>query len=62
MEGKMYSDRIPALIREWILCPYCGAKHSIHTDKAECHGVLVKCTRGCGREFEIIIRKGRQEK
>lgn len=59
MESKI---KIPALRRDWILCPHCGAKHSIHDDRAECRGVFVKCTRGCGREFEIVIKEGKQIK
>lgn len=62
MKGKLYSDMIPPMRREWIVCPFCGAKHSIHTEKAECKGVFVKCTRGCGREFEIVIHEGKQLK
>lgn len=49
-----------ATVRTWIRCPYCNAKYSIHDDTAECHGVFVKCTRGCGAEFEIVIRNGKQ--
>ena len=56
---KNYYDRIPAMRREWARCPFCGAKHSLFTEKAECSGVYVKCTRGCGREFEIKIRNGK---
>lgn len=46
--------------RKWIICPYCGAKHSIYDDTAECHGVFLKCTRGCKMEFELIIEDGKQ--
>lgn len=60
MDKQSYSERIPAMRREWIKCLYCGAKHSLYTEKAECNGVFVKCTRGCGREFEIKIRNGKQ--
>lgn len=48
--------------RKWILCPYCGAKHSIYDDTAECHGVFLKCTRGCKCEFELVIHAGEQVK
>lgn len=51
---------IPALRRTWILCPFCGAKFALHDDKASCRGVFVKCTRGCGKEFEIRIANGKQ--
>ena len=46
--------------RKWIRCPHCGAKHSIFDDTAECHGVFLLCTRGCKKEFELIIEDGKQ--
>lgn len=46
--------------RMWIVCPYCGAKHSIYENTAECHGVFLKCTRGCKQEFELVIEDGKQ--
>lgn len=46
--------------RKWIKCPYCGAKHSIYEDTAECKGVFLKCTRGCKKEFELVIKNGEQ--
>lgn len=46
--------------RVWIKCPYCGAKHSIYDNAAECHGVYLKCTRGCKQEFELVIKDGKQ--
>ena len=46
--------------RKWIRCPHCNAKHSIYDDAAECHGVYLKCTRGCKREFELVIEHGEQ--
>ena len=52
----------PETERKWIRCPYCGAKHSIYTDAAECRGVFLLCTRGCKREFELIIEDGEQVK
>lgn len=54
------SPQIPALRRSWVICPSCGAKYALHDNKAECHGVFVKCTRGCGKEFEIVITNGKQ--
>lgn len=41
-------------------CVYCGAKQTIYTDAAECREVFLKCTRGCGREFELVIEDGVQ--
>ena len=48
--------------RKWIRCPHCGAKHSIFDNTAECHGVFLLCTRGCKKEFELIIKDGKQIK
>ena len=48
--------------QKWIRCPYCGAKHSIHDDTANCEGVYLKCTRGCKRIFELVIKDGEQIK
>jgi len=45
---------------KWSLCPFCGAKHSLYSNVAECHDVFLKCTRGCKREFELVIKDGRQ--
>lgn len=56
----MDSIKIPGFRRQWVCCPYCGAKHSLYSERAECRQVFVKCTRGCGREFEIIIKDGKQ--
>lgn len=50
----------PPLEYEWIVCPYCGAKTCIKDDTAECKGVYVKCTRGCRRRFEVVIKDGKQ--
>ena len=47
--------------RKWIRCPYCGAKHSIYDNLAECRGVFLKCYRGCKREFELLIHNGEQQ-
>lgn len=44
----------------WARCPHCGAKTVLHLDTAECSGVLVKCTRGCGQVFELVLRGGKQ--
>jgi DNA-directed RNA polymerase subunit RPC12/RpoP len=52
--------KIPPLDRKWIKCPYCGAKTVIYDNTALCSGVHIKCTRGCKREFEIIIKDGKQ--
>ncbi len=52
----------PPIERMWIKCPSCGAKHSLYDNTAECHGVFLKCTRGCGIEFELVIENGKQKK
>lgn len=46
--------------RNWIKCPHCGAKHSIYDNTANCNGVFLMCTRGCKREFELLIDNGVQ--
>lgn len=46
--------------RIWARCPYCGAKTVIFDNTASCHGIFLKCTRGCGREFELTIKNGKQ--
>ena len=46
--------------RKWAVCPCCGAKTTIYDDTAECHGVWMKCTRGCKKEFELVVRGGKQ--
>ena len=46
--------------RTWARCPYCGAKAIIFDNTAACFGVFLKCTRGCGREFELVIQNGKQ--
>lgn len=48
--------------RKWILCPHCGARHSLYDNTANCNGVFLKCTRGCKLEFELIIEDGVQVK
>lgn len=52
----------PETRRDWIRCTYCGAKASagLYGNHAVCSGVYTKCTRGCGKEFEIIIKDGEQ--
>lgn len=50
----------PPLERFWLRCPHCGAKTLLYDNTAECSGVYAKCTRGCKREFEIIIINGKQ--
>lgn len=62
MNPEIPKPEIPALYRSWIRCPYCGARYALSDNKAECKGVFVKCTRGCKREFEIKIHKGKQIK
>lgn len=46
--------------RIWVRCPHCGAKSVIFDNTADCHGVYIKCTRGCRREFELVIEDGQQ--
>lgn len=46
--------------RKWIICPYCKAKNSIYDNAANCNGVYLKCTRGCKKEFELVIEAGKQ--
>ncbi len=50
----------PSIERTWVRCPYCNAKHSLYDNTSECHGVFLACTRGCKREFELIIKDGVQ--
>lgn len=50
----------PALQRIWARCPYCDAKTLLYDNTANCKGIFVKCTRGCKREFELIIINGKQ--
>lgn len=47
-------------VRKWALCPHCKAKVLIYTDIAECSGVFPVCTRGCRKQFELIIQNGEQ--
>lgn len=54
--------KMPSLERKWVNCPHCGAKHSIYDNTANCNGVFLKCTRGCGCEFELRIKDGEQLK
>ena len=51
----------PQLMRKWAKCPHCGAKTVIYDNTAECNGVFLICTRGCKREFELIIKDGKQK-
>lgn len=51
---------ITATKRKWAKCPYCGAKTTIYDNAAECRGVWIKCTRGCKKEFELVVRNGEQ--
>lgn len=50
----------PALERAWVRCPFCGAKVILYDNTAQCKGVFAKCTRGCKREFEVVIEDGKQ--
>lgn len=50
----------PAIERKWLLCPHCGMKVLLYDNTADCSGVFVKCTRGCRKTFEVVIRDGEQ--
>lgn len=52
--------KLPPIERQWLRCPYCGAKVILYDNTAHCAGVYAKCTRGCKREFEVKIQKGKQ--
>ena len=52
--------KIVAIEQKWVRCPFCGAKHSIYDNTANCKGVFLKCTRGCKRIFELVIKDGEQ--
>lgn len=51
---------IPPTETMWAVCPYCGAKCVIIDNKANCHGVFLKCTRGCKNTFELKVKDGTQ--
>lgn len=60
---NIHRRNIPILAteRKWAVCPKCGAKTVIYDDAAECHGIWLKCTRGCRTcEFELVIRDNKQ--
>lgn len=52
--------KLPPLRREWVRCPSCGAKTILYDNTAKCSGVYIKCTRGCKKEFELVIINGKQ--
>lgn len=56
-----YKIKMPAIERKWARCPFCGAKVTIYDNTASCRGVFVKCSRGCKREFELVIVDGEQK-
>ena len=47
---------------EKVTCPYCGATVNIlYTPTAQCCGVWVRCkARHCRREFEVVLKGGKQ--
>lgn len=53
--------KIPALQKNWARCTECGHKTVLFDNTANCSGVWLKCTRGCGKEFELVIVNGKQE-
>lgn len=44
----------------WAVCPFCRSKTVLFDDQAECSGVWMKCKRGCGMVFELVIHDGKQ--
>lgn len=56
----MNNIKLPSTETKWAVCPYCGAKTVIYDNTANCSGVHQKCTRGCRRVFELVIKNGRQ--
>ncbi|MEG2621408.1 MAG: hypothetical protein RSC06_00785 [Clostridia bacterium] len=50
----------PSLVRKWAICTACGRKSVIYDNTAECHGVFIKCQRGCKSEYELVIHGGKQ--
>lgn len=53
---------IPPTRKDWVRCPKCGAKVCIADNTSNCNGVHLKCTRGCGSVFELVIKNGKQIK
>lgn len=53
--------KIPALRKMWARCTECGHKTVLYDNTANCSGVWMKCTRGCGKEFELVIVDGEQQ-
>lgn len=56
----MSNINLPPTETKWAVCPYCGAKTTIYDNGANCNGVHQKCTRGCRRVFELVIKDGEQ--
>lgn len=56
----MKKIQMPPLEKKWAVCPYCGAKIVIYDNTANCNGVHQKCTRGCRKVFELVIKNGQQ--
>ena len=50
----------PVLRKIWAKCPKCGSKTVLFDNTANASGIWLKCTRGCGTEFELIVRDGEQ--
>lgn len=51
----------PSLSKKWALCPKCRMKTVLYDNSAQSSGVWIKCTRGCGAQFELVIKDGEQE-
>lgn|GEM_PF-661989 len=58
MEFVKKSVPMPPIERHWYYCPHCGAKTILYDNTANSSGVFLKCTRGCGQEFELKIKDG----
>lgn len=56
IKKNAFEESLDSSKKNWYVCPYCGKHLLKHTDKAESHGVYIKCKR-CGREIEILIKQ-----
>ena len=56
----MSNIKLPSTETKWALCPYCGAKSVIIESNANCNGVNIKCSRGCRKVFELVVKNGEQ--
>ncbi|HJG87455.1 hypothetical protein [Pseudoflavonifractor capillosus] len=51
-------------MKKKVKCPHCGYEMPLLYDEtAESRGIYAKCKgRNCGKEFEIVIREGQEQK